>query len=269
MKTSIKQIFIFSFLATLLFACKKDENKIYIESSTAPVLKASSTTPMVLLKDNEANNAITFSWTNPSYSFTTGISSQNVTYTIQIDKESKNFTGSFQEISIVNDLASTLTIKQLNAALLALELPHLVAAPVVIRLKASLAGGAAPLYSNVIKTTITPYLDVKYPVPANLYIIGDATPDGWGNPVTANQKLTQTNAYTFEITLTLNAGKSYLFLPVNGSWNAKYGGMGANNANDPNGDEFKPEGGDIKAPDAGKYKITVNFKNGRFSLTKV
>ena len=74
----------------------------------------------------------------------------------------------------------------------------------------------------------------------------------------------------FEITLPLTGGGSYLFLPVNGDWSAKYGALGANNTNNPNGDDFKPGGGDLIAPGvSGDYKIEVDFQRGKFTLTKL
>ena len=92
-------------------------------------------------------------------------------------------------------------------------------------------------------------------------MVGDATPGGWNNPVPIpSQQLTQTSMGVFEVTLDLTADKSFLFLPVNGDWSHKYGGVGANNTNNVNGDYFKPEGGDLKAPaTSGTYTIKVNF----------
>ena len=80
----------------------------------------------------------------------------------------------------------------------------------------------------------------------------------------------------FELTITLNASKSYLFLPVAGSWTNKYGGVGGNNSNNVNGDDFKYNGSDMKSPAvAGTYKISVNFAasnaagaSGKFILVK-
>ena len=72
-------------------SCKKDENKIYFEGGTDPVLSASSTGPFVLNKNDANNFAIRFEWTNPDYIFTTGVSSQNVTYTLQVDLAGGNF----------------------------------------------------------------------------------------------------------------------------------------------------------------------------------
>ena len=53
--------------ALLLSSCEKDENKIYYEGGTAPVLTASSTNALVLTDANKNNTAIRFDWTNPNY----------------------------------------------------------------------------------------------------------------------------------------------------------------------------------------------------------
>ncbi|MEK7199408.1 MAG: hypothetical protein AAB212_05760, partial [Bacteroidota bacterium] len=69
--------------------------------------------------------------------------------------------------------------------------------------------------------------------------------------------------------IALSGGNSYLFLPVNGDWGAKYGAIGANNSNNPDGDDFKPGGGDMLAPAvSGNYKISVDFQRGKFTVTK-
>lgn len=110
-------------------------------------------------------------------------------------------------------------------------------------------------------------------LPTELYIVGDATPGGWNNPVPIpSQQLTALNSSEFEITLDLNGGKSYLLLPVNGSWDNKYAvaddqleglGMGGEL-----GFNFAKN---IPAPaNSGKYKINVNFAKGvqgQFKLT--
>jgi hypothetical protein len=134
------------------------------------------------------------------------------------------------------------------------------------RVKATAANGAIA-YSNVVSVTITTFS----PVPANLFLVGDATPGGWNNPVPVpSQQFVKVDAYKFSITIGLNGGKSYLFLPVNGDWTHKYGGVGANNANNVNGDDFKPEGADLKAPaTTGIYKIIVDFQTNKFTVTPV
>ena len=98
-------------------------------------------------------------------------------------------------------------------------------------------------------------------MPSNLYIVGDATAGGWNNPVpTPSQQFTQIDNFSFGIIISIAAGKSYLFLPVNGDWSHKFGGTGANNTNNVMGDNIKAEGGDLKAPaTSATYTITVNF----------
>lgn len=129
------------------------------------------------------------------------------------------------------------------------------------------------------KFTVTPYTGV---LATSLYIVGNATPGGdatgWNNPVPLPaQEFVRKNSAEFELTIALNAGKSYLFLPLNGSWAEKYGAMGGNGSNNVMGDDFKHNGGDLLSPaTAGNYKITVNFaagsaagSSGKFTLVKL
>jgi starch-binding outer membrane protein SusE/F len=261
-------------LSTFIFSCKKEENQVLFEGGTAPVLTASTTADMILIRPNAANLAVAFDWTNPNYKFNTGVSSQDVTYTLQIDTTGSNFTNrQMGEKVIAKDLAVRLTVADLNNLVLGMNLVENIPHNLEIRIKSALVNSTVPLYSNVIKMVVTPYLDVVYPVPDNLYITGSATPLSWqcacatdGNGAT--QKFTKVSSSKFELTIVLSANNSYLLLPVWSSWARKYGGMGANNTNNVNGDGFKPEGGDIKSPaTSGTYKIVVEFKTGKFTVT--
>jgi len=273
----MKNIFQKSLYAALFIlmaaSCKKEENKVYFEGGTAPVLTATPATIPTLSIATKANHALSLKWTNPNYNFTTGVSSQDVTYLLQIDKTGANFTGATkQEISIAKDLAVDMTVSELNGYLTKMELESDKPYDIEMRVISSIKG-SVPLTSNVVKFTgVVPYEDFAIIPPAGnqLYIVGDATPAGWGNPVPEpTQKLTTVKKGLYEIVLALNGGKSYLFLPVNGSWDTKYGGTGANNTNNPDGDAFKAGGGDLKAPnDNGTYKITVDFKTGKFKVVK-
>jgi len=272
MKNIVKLFFGTIFTAATFLSCSKDENKNFYEGGTAPVLSASSTAALVLLVTDKNNVAVTFNWTNPNYQFTSGISSQDVFYTLQIDTTNSNFTNPGKaEVAIAKDLSYGVLVGDLNSKLLAMGLLENVPHNVEFRLKATLVNSTVPLYSNVVKIVITPYLDVVYPVPANLYITGSATPASWqcgcGEAPLPSQTFTKVSSSKFELNLVLSAGNSYLFLPVYGSWSAKYGGLGANNANNVNGDGFKPNGGDLLAPPVTKsYKITVDFKTGQFTV---
>ncbi|MBI1692316.1 MAG: hypothetical protein FYV88_0390 [Bacteroidetes bacterium] len=262
-------------LAGTLVSCKKEENRITFEGGTNPVLTANSLTPRVLAIANRDVLSLKLNWTNPDYRFTTGVSSQDVNYLLQIDLEGANFGGAKKyEKVIAKDLSASLTTGELNTALLSMDLPENVAQKLEVRVISSLINGTVPLASNVLKMTVTPYLDVVYPVPANLYITGAATPGNWmggGDPELVTQKFTKISSSEFQInSLNMNANQGFLFVPVYGNWSNKYGFTGAGLGNNPSGDTFKPDGGDFISPGvAGNYRINVSFKTGKYTFTKL
>jgi hypothetical protein len=143
-----------------------------------------------------------------------------------------------------------------------------------MRVISSLSNNNGALASNVLKFTITPFAippAVTPPASGKLFIVGNATPGGWNNPVPEPaQEFTKISNTLFEISLNLNPGLSYLFLPVNGSWAAKYGGFGANNSNNVNGGDFREGGSDLLSPStSGMHKIVVDFQRGKFTVTKL
>ncbi len=279
MKNILNSLGIMLFMAVIFTACKKEENKVFFKGGTEPVLTASSTQDLILLRDNADNAAVLFSWTNPDYKITTGISSQDVTYILQIDTAGKNFTsGNLQETSIAKDLKKVLTVKELNSILIRLLLKDGQVYNVEFRIKAALVNGTAvPLYSNTIKIKVTPYFDVAVIPPGTppnypdgeLFIIGDATVGGWPNPVPElTQKFTRVSITKYKIEVQLNGGKEFLLLPKNGSWDKKYGNAcGSNSCNAATGGAFKAQGDNFKGPAAtGKYIIEVNFVTGTFTV---
>lgn len=117
------------------------------------------------------------------------------------------------------------------------------------------------------KFTVTPYTGT---LATDLFIVGDATPGGWNNPVPVpSQQLTRLNSSIFEITLSLNGGKHYLLLPVNGSWSNKYAVANNSIAGLSAGGAFGYNLNDnFPGPAAsGTYKISVNFVTNRFTVT--
>lgn len=266
------KIFYFLVAGISLLSCEKEEDRVIFRGGTPPVLVASSTDDLVLTKAQENYNSLQFQWTNPDYSFSNGTNTQDVTYTLEIDTTGANFTNDKTvALTFTRDLFTNFTVKELNNTLSVLELKDFEPHNYEFRVKATLPGGTVPVYSNVVQIQITPYLDVVYPVPAKLFITGAATPANWmggGDPEVPAQQFTLINSYTYEISsLQLNGSSPFLFVPVYGDWSNKYGYTGANLGNNPNGDSFRPEGGDMITPSAtGSYKITVNFKTGKYSL---
>jgi len=121
------------------------------------------------------------------------------------------------------------------------------------------------------KFTVTPFTQ-QHGLPDSLYIVGDATPGGWNNPVpTPSQKFTRINSTRFEIaSIAMTTGKAYLLLPENGNWGKKFGAVDDQAPGIKVTGPFKPEGLNIPAPDvSGNYKISVDFINNRYTLTKL
>ncbi|MGG9962068.1 SusE domain-containing protein [Ferruginibacter sp. SUN106] len=272
MKNIVKQIFLLSLLVAVFASCKKDENKNYFEGGTAPVLKASSTAAMVLDSTKKNNTAVVFTWTNPNYQFNTGNSSQDVIYILQIDTTGANFKNpNIQEVAIPKELSVTYTIKDINTFLSKLDVLENIPHNIEFRIKSTIAGNAVPLYSNVVKIVITPYLDVAVPIPptGDLYITGDGTPSSWTNNPPASQKCIKVSKVEYNITMSFTPGFYYKFLSTLNNWQPQYGGKVATG-----GDiGFNMGGGSdpdaIPTPSiAGSYKVTVNFKTGKYTVVK-
>lgn len=276
MKKISKAFIVSALLITALWSCKKDEKRDYFEGGTSPVLTAnkSSINLAFATKDNEA---VTLMWTNPNYKFTTGGSSQDVFYVLEIDTTGSNFTNpNRQSISVSKDLSVTLTQGQLNDYLLnQLQLVPGMPHQIEMRVKSSLINNNETLASNVLKFTVTPYAippKVAPPAGGHLYLVGSATAGGWNNPVPIpSQEFTKISPTLYEITANLIGGQEYLILPVNGDWSHKYAVTDKNLAGLSAGGDFKLDANDnIPGPAAsGTYKIQVDFQRGKFTVTKL
>ncbi len=230
----------------------------YADASTL----TSENTAVTGTSGTSSEHSNTFSWSAafPGYSGT-------VSYALEYDSAGKNFV-SPQTIGHGGPsiYSASLIQAEMNTTALTSGIAVGATGTVEYRIKATTASGSVA-YSNVVNVDVTTFS----PVPANLYIVGGATPGGWNNPVPVpSQQFTKVDAYKFSARLGLTGGQSYLFLPVNGDWSHKYGGVGANNTNNPNGDSFKPEGGDMLAPaSSGVYDIVVDFQSSTWTVTPV
>lgn len=278
MKKIIKQLFFLALLAALFASCKKDENKVYFEGGTPPVLTPSVTSPDLPLSFvNRDNEALKLTWTNPNYKFNTGVSSQDVSYQIEIDTAGANFTNpKRQTISVSKELSHTFIVSEFNGFLLnQLVLDTSVVHNIEIRVTSFLTNSSAVLYSNVLKYTVVPYaIPPVVPPPAagsDLYIVGDATPGGWP-PLTndpAIEKFTRVSQTEFTLTIKLNGGKEYKLVEVPGQWDQQWSVKTENTADNATNLDLYFNGGNCRAPAAdGTYHIDVDFQRGKITLTQ-
>ncbi|MFN2458737.1 MAG: SusE domain-containing protein [Chitinophagaceae bacterium] len=148
MKNTFLKLFLPFFFLVFLWSCEKEESRVYLEGGTPPVLTSSVTGTVPLSFVNKDQEAIRLSWTNPAYQFTTGTSSQNVTYQVEIDTTGSNFTNPNRKIiTVSNDLGLTLTQDQLNDYLLnQLQLNTTMSHNIEMRVRSTLGTSAAPFF---------------------------------------------------------------------------------------------------------------------------
>jgi hypothetical protein len=223
-------------------------------------LAPSSNADVVLQVSNATQKAISFSWNASNYGNNT------INYALQIDTVGGNFANP-QIIKFGTALNGDILQMDLNTAAINAGVIGGSTKNVEFRVVSYKdASYTTPLvYSNTVSLKLTTYV----PIPDNLYIVGDATPGGWANPVpTPSQQFTKKDAFSFTINIGLTAGKSYLFLPLNGDWGHKYGGASATG-----GTLLKDgavPGSNTPAPAvSGVYQIVVNFQTNTYTVTQV
>ncbi len=274
MKKYSVQIIAFLLIAIGLWSCEKDENQVVFDSGTAPSLSAAipggSADSVSLLKANAALPAITFNWTNPTYRLNTGVSSQNVSYALQLRK----IGGPWVSVSSSStDLSKTYTqgafndflIKAVSEGGLGLNFDS------VVRVEAritSYIGALSDVNATNLSSNVLTFKARTYSVFPDLWITGEACASNWTNTPPANQKFDYdpvTRNHT--ITIQLTGGIFYKFLTVQGQWQPQWGAA-AGAITDVLGQTFSiaenPGGGSdpdaIKSPAVTRsYKVTVNL----------
>lgn len=194
---NIFKILAVAFLSFLIISCEKDEDQAILGEGTAPTL-ASDATTLILLKENEANKAVKFDWTNPV--FQTNIALAN---SLEFAKTGTNFSGAKSVDITAKNLSATYTVGDFNKILLDAGFTPGVATQIQVRMKAAV--GNVILYSNAVALTVTPYL-TEFP---SFYIVGEASAVGWnaGNAQILYKKDNLSTIYTY-----LESGKAFRFL---------------------------------------------------------
>jgi hypothetical protein len=265
MKKIFSILFTTAIMALVLAGCHKVDDLPYYGNGTAPTLSASETDIAPLPADSN-NTVLTLSWTYPNYATDSG----NIKYVIEIDSAGKNFSNPLVR-EVVGETSTDFLAKEINNFLVGRDYAFNVPVTLEARITSSYANNNEKLAGNTVTFKFTPYKvppRVALPQSGHLYITGGDF--GWNNsnPMPAYQELTRISETMWGGIFEFTGGQSYLLLPDAGSWDQKYGGLGANNTNNTNGDSFKPGGGDLMSPAAGgTYKLTVDFQTGKFTVT--
>jgi len=275
MKKIIQPLLLAISSLVFLASCSKEEDREIFLGGKVPVLAASVTGSIPLGFATENNPAVRFNWTNPEYDFASGISSQDVVYTLEIHVAGASFSGANKKtVSISKELSIAYTQKEFNIILSDLQLRLNTPASIEVRVIASLGAAVTKLTSNVMRFNVTPFAPPpKVPIPTmgTLWIIGDAVASGWNNPLPApfvtNQRFTKVSDTQYELVVALKPG-AYKLIQENGVWGTQYH-MVEGTAS---GGTFQKKDSDPAFPGpatAGNYKIVVDFQTGRFTVTKL
>jgi len=275
MKTIFNRLKIVAAAVLIVLAgCKKNLPQVTLTPGTS-MLTASATTVVLDSTGGGSGTALTLNW--PAVAYGAQVA---VTYTLEIDSVNGNFSKPVS-INLATGLSMSYTMAGLNTLALSLGLAPSVAGQLQVRVAADVdqstgaASTVATVFSNVVSLTLTPYSTIPqplYPVPANLYLVGSATPGGpatgWNNPVPVpSQQFTQIDANTFGMVIQLVGGEQFLLLPVNGDWSHKYAVTSGNPS--PTGGPFVPDAANnMNGPVAsGLYQIIVDFVKGTYTIT--
>jgi hypothetical protein len=239
-------------------SCKKPD---YIQSnkSNAAVTLSAAKTSLVLKQKEDANDAVDFTWTTGSNRGTNA----SISYTLKIDKQGNNFSNPVTEELGLATLEKKYTVKDLNNLLLThWNFPPDTEATLEAKIIANVSDNAAPSdSSNVIVIKVTPYL----PVSSTLYLIGDATPNGWDNNLSVPLTASSTESGTFTWNGHLNTG-NLKFITILGQFLPSYN-KGADNSHLVYRNDNSQPDDQFVISTSGNYTITLNLIDLTVSIT--
>ena len=247
----------------MLSACNKSGELVKSNGGKAGALTASTTTPVLnkALFNNDSTNVVTFNFTAPNYGY-----AAVVTNTLQIDIPSDNWANP-TSFTLTNKVYSQgFSTPTFNALLLKLNLPAGQAAQISVRIMHSISTYAAPIYSNVLSLTVTPFNLTSW-----VYVPGAYEGSSWPNPGPLEDSLisaTGNGIYTGIINFP-SGGSQFLITPAK-NWNYKY--AATNSPGTGTTETFTTEysassGGNFQAPSAGGYYLlTLNTNTNTLTV---
>jgi len=247
---------LFSFL---LSSCDNDED-IVIEMGN-PVQLSASKAEVELNQKNANSTAVEFTWT-PGSNEGTGAA---IYYTIQLDKEGNNFSTP-KTIELGKAVFSKkYTTAELNNILLSdwgiTPGNSLVVESRVIAVTSS--EDVVPDTSNLVSFSVLPYK----PVSSTLYMVGDATPNGWDNFIATSLQADPDDPTTFIYEGSLKAGE-LKFITQLGEWLPSYQKGEDEQHIVLRTDDSQPDK-KFSIAESGVYKITLNLLDLNISFEKL
>lgn len=234
-------------LGLILFSCTRSGEEAVFNNTNSPTLSADKSS-VVLMKENNDQKAITFSWQKPIYNPNLVAKNQ-----LQIAVKGTNFAS--PKVIEIDPAKTSLTysVLEFNQFLLSMGIPFS-ATQLEARIVSSFpsAKEIAPIYSSTLNLTVTPYALISY-----LYAVGAF--QGWDiNNAQALVSATSNGVYIGYLNFK-EANSEFLVVPVKGSYDNKFG------SND-NYHLIKGDGNNLKAVKSGSQKITLDVNALTFKL---
>lgn len=250
----------FIIVAALLFAACKKENYAELNKGDIPLAVTASKTSIILKEKEKDNDALTLNWTTGSNKGTNA----SISYTLQLAKQGTNFANPISENMGKVTYSRMFTVKVLNDSLLT----HFNATPgVEFNLEARVIASTdnssvSPETSPVILIKVTPY----QPVSSTLYLIGDATPNGWNAGLATPLTAVSGNPGAFIWTGRLVPG-NFKFITTLGQFLPSYN-KGANNSTLVLRTDFSQPDNQWQITTDGIYNINVDIINLTITITQ-
>ena len=254
----LNKLIVFGLLFMASWSCKKEELNTYI-NPTAQLVATLSSPTIVLLKDNFDKDALTVSWTTPSYGFDAAPS-----YAVYMVKKGGDLAKA-TPIGVGADLKKIFKVADLNSRAIAVGILEGTTGDVDIRVEA-LVGVATKLTSTILSAKITTYI-AKFDPFTTWGVVGDATPNGWNGPDLPMYRLLDANGRTVANNLVayvaLNAGQ--IKFRRNNDWAVNLGSSGTIEP-DPAPSGTLAANGKNLGVTKGTYKITVDTLLNKYKI---
>lgn len=244
-------LFIFLLCGSWLTACESYEEEYAPRKADKPFLKT-TTSSVELNQKRETATALSLNWTAGSNDGTNSA----ITYKVEVAKAGDNFTNVHTIDSGKGSYASNLTVADLNT-LLRNQFSVLAGQETQLEFRVisqALDSTVQADTSNVVAITTVPYEPM--PVPENLYLVGDATPNGWdnNNPTPMTKSGNDPSVFSWQGQLKSGEVK---FLTMIGQWIPSYQ-KGADENSLLLRTDFGQPDEKFRIETGGLYKVTVD-----------
>lgn len=252
-------------LLLMLFAVSCNENYMELNKGESPLAMSVDNDTITLKIKSPATKALTFSWMNGKG--TNKGTNCSISYVLQIDKAGNNFAGGVWRELGKNIFSIEYTNQELNDILKdTFGIEYGATADLEARL---LAIPSDESVEQQLSEVLTLKITTFKPVSSTLYMIGDATPNGWnlGNATKMNPVSGEAGGFVW--TGNLSSG-SLKFMTTNTDWAPSYNRDATSEAwKLVYRESFDQPDEQFKVETSGSYRISVNIIDLTISMVEM